>query len=122
MKTFTPSYIRRNIILHIILSLITGFTWLIIAIPYWFLVKQNTKLIITNTEVEYKKGILSKSTREISLQDIRSIKVNQGILGRILDIGDIEISSASGIDDQIKVRGISNPNHIRDMLRHGKSL
>jgi len=117
MRTFTPSYFRRNFVLHSVLTLVTGGIWLMIAIPYWVLFKASRRLIIDGTAVRYQTGILSRSLREINVNDVRSIKVDQGFWGRFWGVGDIEISSASGFDDQIIIRGVGSPDSIRRMLR-----
>lgn len=117
MKTYTPSYIRRNFILHTVLTVITGGIWWVVALPYWLLFKSNSRLTIDEDTVRYQTGILSKNVREIDVSDVRSVKVNQGFWDRIWGIGDIEISSASGFDDQIIVRGVGSPEGVRNTLR-----
>lgn len=121
MYTFTPSYLRRNLILHLVLLTVTAGFWLFVALPYWVMVKLGRRLVIDDEYVRWQTGVLSKNLREIHTDDVRSIKVNQGLAGRMWNIGDIEISSASGMDDQIVVRGIGNPERIRQILRQRRT-
>ncbi len=120
-QTFTPSYLRRNLILHLILTPVTAGAWWVIALPYWLNVKLSRRLVIDEGYVRYQTGLLSKNMREIKTSDVRSMKIKQGAVSRLLGIGDIEISSASGIDDQIIVRGISRPERIRSLLKSSRS-
>ncbi len=120
MRTFTPSYCRRNLILHLFLTTITLGLWPVMIAPFWVLFKRSRRLIIDDGTIRYQMGIFSRDLREINIRDVRSVKVKQGAISRLLGIGDIEISSASGADDQIVVRGVSNPELIRLMLRESR--
>ena len=66
---------------------------------------------VTGKRVFRKKGIISRNVSEMNLSSIESINVVQGIIGRILNYGSLEISGRgtttvyfSNIDDPAKVR------------------
>ena len=48
-----------------------------------------TELVITNRRVIAKFGIIRRNTLELNLSKIESIRVEQGLLGRLLNYGDI---------------------------------
>ncbi|OGT53121.1 MAG: hypothetical protein A3F17_03895 [Gammaproteobacteria bacterium RIFCSPHIGHO2_12_FULL_41_15] len=51
---------------------------------------------ITTKRVLMKQGLLRRSTNEIFISKVESIKVQQSILGRILNYGSLEISGTGG--------------------------
>lgn len=62
------------------------FTLLRAAVNYF-----TTELAVTESRVVTKRGFVSRTTIEQQLNRIDSISVSQGILGRALDYGKIEI-------------------------------
>lgn len=72
---------------------------------------KSTELVITSKRVVAKFGFISRRTIEISLLKIESIQVRQGVLGRMLNFGDLTISGAS--DSQAPIPGITEPLEFR---------
>lgn len=54
---------------------------------------------VTNRRVIAKVGFISRRTLEMNLPKIESIKVDQSILGRILDYGNIEVIGTGGSNE-----------------------
>lgn len=52
-------------------------------------------LIIDETGVRYKKGILNITTTELKFKNINSVNISQALFGRILDFGDIVITTGN---------------------------
>jgi uncharacterized membrane protein YdbT with pleckstrin-like domain len=50
-----------------------------------------TEIAVTDRRVIYKRGFISRSTAEMHMEKIESVKVDQSILGRILDYGKVTI-------------------------------
>jgi len=50
-----------------------------------------TETDVTNKRVVHKTGFIKRRTFEIALDKIESVDVNQSIMGRILDYGDVTI-------------------------------
>jgi uncharacterized membrane protein YdbT with pleckstrin-like domain len=50
-----------------------------------------TEIAVTNRRVIYKRGFISRTTAEMHMDKIASVKVDQSILGRILDYGKVAI-------------------------------
>lgn len=69
--------------------------------------------VMTNLRVVSKKGLVSISTREVRIADIRGVNLRQGLLERLLNVGSIAIASAATAGIEISFFGIKNP---RDML------
>ena len=73
-------------------------------------------LTITTKRTIITRGILSKSTSEVMHDDIRNIQTHQTFLQRILDVGYMAISSAGQSDVEIAVKGIPDPDGIKDLI------
>jgi len=67
------------------------------------------KYTVTTHQLEMRQGIISKKTSEISIKNIRNIKLNQGIGQRLLGIGDLFFASAGTGGVEIAFRGIPDP-------------
>ena len=50
-----------------------------------------TEIAVTNRRVIYKKGFISRTTAEMHMDKIESVKVDQSVLGRILDYGKVTV-------------------------------
>jgi uncharacterized membrane protein YdbT with pleckstrin-like domain len=56
----------------------------------WFH-RWTTETDVTNLRVIHKTGFITRKTFEMSLDKVESVDVNQSILGRILNYGDVTI-------------------------------
>lgn len=72
---------------------------LFIAAP--LIAKHTTELAITNRRIIAKFGLISRSTFELNLAKIESIRVEQSILGRILNYGDVLVIGTGGSKEPI---------------------
>lgn len=72
---------------------------LFIAVP--LIAKHTTELVITNRRIIAKFGLVSRSTFELNLSKIESIRVEQSILGRILNYGDVLVIGTGGSKEPI---------------------
>ena len=72
-----------------------------------WLICRSTELAITNRRIVSKIGIIRRTTIELRLDKIESIRVDQGIMGRILNFGSITISGTGG--DKTPIERIADP-------------
>ena len=72
---------------------------------------------ITSHRVIVRRGLIAKDTSEIEIRHTREYKVSQGILERILNYGDIEISSAAGTGAEVRFFGIVSPHDLKEAIR-----
>jgi len=57
---------------------------------------------ITDKRVLIKTGFIQRNSHEILLSKVEAIKVNQGLLGRMLDFGTIALTGTGGTQDPFK--------------------
>ena len=93
------------ILLGVVLLPLYGFG-LVLFLWAWLICK-TTELAITNKRIISKSGFIKRTTMELRLDKIESIKVDQGILGRILNYGSITISGTGG--DKTPIESIADP-------------
>jgi uncharacterized membrane protein YdbT with pleckstrin-like domain len=73
---------------------VAGLTFVLFEmVPIW-----TTEIAVTNHRLVVKRGWLTRSTSELQLKSIEQVNFNQGLLGRLLDFGRIEIHG-TGVDD-----------------------
>lgn len=76
----------------------TGYLLLLIPIVSIIrdvLIWQNHKYVVTNRRVIQIFGIYNKNVTDSSLEKVNDVKMDQSVLGRIFNFGDIEILTAS---------------------------
>lgn len=66
--------------------------------------------------VSLERGLLSKCYREFFISDIRSIDIDQGMLGKLVGIGNLTFSTAANLDAVERIDGIPNPQQVRDFV------
>jgi uncharacterized membrane protein YdbT with pleckstrin-like domain len=72
------------------LSAIAGLAALYWTLRAWFH-RWTTETDVTNLRVVHKTGFIKRRTFEMSLDKVESVDVNQSILGRILNYGDVTV-------------------------------
>lgn len=113
---FLSNPIRWVICLVLVFAL--GFGLVLYAI-WWFEVYAK-RLILTEEEAIFIKGVLNTSTTEIRLADIRSVEVDQSFWGRLVGIGSIKIASAGSDGWEIEINGLPQPNKVRRIINAGR--
>ena len=69
---------------------VAGLVALYLTATAWFH-RWTTETDVTNMRVVYKTGFIKRRTFEMSLDKVESVDVNQSILGRILNYGNVSI-------------------------------
>jgi hypothetical protein len=92
------------------------FFWLIIPFLIAWVKRSAVVMRVYRGRVTLERGILSKCRREFFLRDIRSIDIDQSLLARMVNIGDLTISTSATEDASEHLDGVSNPQSIRDLI------
>lgn len=79
--------------------------------------------LIDTDGIEAKIGLLNFRKRivRVRFEDIRSVKTHQDLIGRLFDIGQIEIRTAATSDLEIFLEGVSAPLEIHSMIESEKA-
>lgn len=92
------------------------FFWLIVPplIAWWH--RTSVVLRIYPGRITLDRGIVTKCYREFLAKDIRSLDIDQNLLARLVDIGDLTISTAATVDATEEIEGIPQPKQVREMI------
>src|SRR5882672_10940596 len=89
-----------------------------IAALYWSFTawfhRWTTETDVTNLRVVHKTGFIKRRTFEMSLDKVESVDVNQSILGRILNYGDVTILGVGEGKETIST--IASPLDFRNFI------
>lgn len=56
-----------------------------------WLTRLSTEIIVTNRRIVLKTGLFSRRTKEMNLDKVESVQVDQSLIGRMLDFGTLVI-------------------------------
>jgi uncharacterized membrane protein YdbT with pleckstrin-like domain len=76
--------------------------------------RATTELVLTDRRIIAKRGFVTRDTVEMNLGKVESLHVNQGLLGRLFNFGDVSVvGTGSSLEP---LRGISGPLELRRKL------
>jgi uncharacterized membrane protein YdbT with pleckstrin-like domain len=93
-----------------VVAALAGLYW---AVRAWFH-RWTTETDVTNLRVVHKTGFIKRRTFEMSLDKVESVDVNQSILGRILNYGDVTIKGVG--EGRETIRTIASPLAFRNFI------
>jgi uncharacterized membrane protein YdbT with pleckstrin-like domain len=71
-----------------------------------------TDYVITDRRLHIKRGIISRTIQETRLVRVQNVNYNQGVLDRILQIGDVDFDTAAGDDYNFVFAGVAQPEEV----------
>ncbi|SEH71252.1 PH domain-containing protein [Tardiphaga sp. OK245] len=114
LLVLTRTTLNENLVLFLLASAaivaLAGLYWFVIA---WFR-RWTTETDVTNLRVVHKTGFITRETFEISLDKVASVSVNQSIMGRILNYGDVLIENMG--NDAQSIETIASPLAFRSNI------
>lgn len=76
--------------------------------------RRTTELVLTDRRIIAKRGFISRETVEMNLSKVESLHVSQGLMGRILNYGDVAVVGTGASLEPL--RGVSRPLELRRKL------
>jgi len=94
--------------------------WLLLLIPIGIIASaaigvKTSELVITDRRVLIKVGVIQRQTFEMFISKIESVAVVQGMIGRMLDYGTVEIRGTGGSSESFST--IAAPLQFRDAIQ-----
>ena len=111
----SPAMFRAHPLGFIVSLLLTPLVIGAIILLVWAIKVRTTHLEIDEQSVRYETGVFSKDRRALSRASIRTVRVTQTLLNRLLDVGSIEIYTAGDVPE-IRAPSMLAPNGIRNLL------
>jgi uncharacterized membrane protein YdbT with pleckstrin-like domain len=90
-----------------------GVVGVCLLIPEWF-TRWTTEIAVTNLRVIYKTGFIRRTTNEMNMDKIESVRVDQSIPGRVLDYGDVTIIGTGEGEEEL--RKVAQPIELRNHI------
>ena len=79
--------------------------------------RQHHDYIITAERIEQEWGIIGRSSREVRIQDVRSMDVDSsGMLG-LLGIGTLNLSSAGSDEVEVQFKNVRGAHKVKELIR-----
>ena len=76
-----------------------------------------TEIAVTNRRIIYKTGLVRRQTNEMNMDKVESVKIDQSIIGRMLDYGNVKIlGTGEGFET---LRTIPSPIELRNSIITG---
>jgi uncharacterized membrane protein YdbT with pleckstrin-like domain len=109
---------RATITEGIVLLCLSASAVVAIAALYWtakaWFHRWTTETDVTNLRVVHKSGFIKRRTFEMSLDKVESVDVNQSILGRIMNYGDVTVR---GVGEGVEtIKTIASPLAFRNSI------
>lgn len=87
-----------------------------LTLMFWYVRAKSDHLVVRDDEIVWTHGLLNKGYTEISMGSVRTTRLHQTLLQRIMNAGDIEIYT-SGDAPELVVRGLPNPGEILRVIK-----
>lgn len=86
---------------------------------FWMMLKKwTTEIVLTDQRLIYKRGFFLIQVQEVDIEQLASDNVEQTLLGRILDYGEVHIRCIEATD--IRLPDIDKPYEFRNAIEHRK--
>jgi len=77
--------------------------------------RQFTKATISGDKLRYEVGMLSRSTRNISLPKVQDARVDQSVTQRMFSVGNLSIETA-GETSRLTLRNVDKPQQVAEEI------
>ena len=74
-----------------------------------------TRVTVAGDRLRYEVGIASKSTRTIQLSKLQDVRVDQGMMQRMFNVGNLSLET-SGETSRLTIPNVDNPQAVADEL------
>jgi uncharacterized membrane protein YdbT with pleckstrin-like domain len=111
-----PSMFKSHPFLFILCVILIPAVVGVIALIVWWLFNRATTVTVGEERISLDRGLLSKEHTEIELSSIRTVKIDQSLLDRMLDVGTLRIYTA-GDTPELEMKGLPEPAKLREVLR-----
>jgi len=89
--------------------------FVLVSLGAWWLGNVSNRLIIEDDRVRYRRGLLSKNVRDISIPKIRTVEIYQTPFQRLTNVGRVRIFGTGDLPE-IVVSGLPRPDDIKSLL------
>ena len=103
-----------KIILGIILSPVIIGLFMLLGV---YVTVKSTRYKLTNQRFFVQTGLISKRVEELELFRIKDVSMKQGIIQRLMGVGNVTVLSTDDSTPVVHVLGVSKPEKIKEEIR-----
>ena len=92
---------------------------LLIGIAYSWLVRLGAEYRLYPESLEIESGLVSRNIDNLQLFRVRDLSLRQSLIGRLLGVGDVNVTSTDQSTPHLVIRGVTAPRTLYDALREG---
>lgn len=99
------------------IALVPGAAVGLAAVYFWlgaWIRRSTTELAVTNRRIILKRGWIRRRTVEMNMDKVESVDVDQSILGRIFNYGDVTVRGTGASIEPLRM--IGDPLHFRSRV------
>jgi uncharacterized membrane protein YdbT with pleckstrin-like domain len=95
---------------------------LAITILVGFIKRVATIYTITDRRLNIKVGIVSRRVQETRLQRVQNVNYTQGVYERVVQVGDVEFTTAGTDESNFVFAGVAQPEQVVQQVEHATPL
>jgi uncharacterized membrane protein YdbT with pleckstrin-like domain len=100
------------------LAIVTFVVIVAVTILVGFIKRVATVYTITDRRLNIKVGIISRKVQETRLQRVQNVNFNQGVYERVMQIGDVEFTTAGTDESNFVFAGVAQPEEVVQQVEH----
>lgn len=91
---------------------------LAITVLVGFIKRVATVYTITDRRLNIKVGIIARKVQETRLQRVQNVNFGQGVYERVMQIGDVEFTTAGTDESNFVFAGVAQPEEVVQQVEH----
>jgi uncharacterized membrane protein YdbT with pleckstrin-like domain len=92
---------------------------LLIGVAYSWLVRLGAEYRLYADSLEIETGLVSRNIDNLQLFRVRVLRLRQSLFGRLLGVGDVNVTSTDQSTPHLTIRGVAGPRALYDAIREG---
>ena len=93
-------------------SALGGLGVAVVLVGWALLGRASVRYLVTDEEVYVKRGLLSRTVRNLRLEQVQNTSFSQSLLGRVLSYGDVRFDTAGGGGSEVTFRAVPDPRTV----------
>jgi uncharacterized membrane protein YdbT with pleckstrin-like domain len=93
-----------------------------VTILVGFIKRIATVYTITDRRLNIKIGIVSRKVQETRLQRVQNVNFNQGVYERLMQIGDVEFTTAGTDESNFVFAGVAQPEQVVQQVENATPI
>ncbi|MEZ6064827.1 MAG: PH domain-containing protein [Planctomycetaceae bacterium] len=81
-----------------------------------------TSLTLLDERIIYARGLITRNTSELLYADIRNMQIDRNLVERLLNFGDMALSSSGQDEMEIVIKDIPDPESVAEFIRDRQRL